>query len=77
MGGWAGESSRWEAPAPTVGVFGDGRCGVLPLPIIRHREMARHKRRGTPRRYKDFAIGFQQRITFLSINWRDWLSRAW
>ncbi len=51
MGGWAGESSRWEAPAPTVGVFGDGRCGVLPLPIIRHREMARHKRRGTPRRY--------------------------
>ena len=51
MGGWAGESSRWEDPAPAVGVGGDGRCGVLPLAIIRHREMARHKRRGTPRRY--------------------------
>ncbi len=44
--GWAGESSRCEDPAPTVGVGGDGRCGVLPLGIIRHREMARRKQLG-------------------------------
>ena len=45
-GGWAGESSRCEDPAPTVGVGGDGRCGVLPLAIIRHREIARRKQLG-------------------------------
>ena len=38
MGGWAGESSRWEDPAPAVGVGGAGRCVSLraPNPIHCH-----------------------------------------
>ena len=63
---WAGESSRCEDPAPTVGIAGRPLRGITPG-YHKASAMARQKRRGTPRRDKEFSVGFQQIVTFLSI----------
>ena len=62
-GDWAGESSRCEDPAPTVGRLRGGHCGVCrtdhhlrPHGHQRERRMG-GSRRGTPRRYVLREIG--------------------
>ena len=58
-GGWAGESSRCEDPAPTVGVCGDAlaRRVAIPMSPLPSPPRAYHAAHGNPRFYNRSGMG--------------------